>query len=209
MSSSTEEYKLYYFDARGRAEAIRLIFVHAGQKFGDVRYSFEQWPKAKSEMPLGQLPVLELNGKKFPQSLAIARYVARQFNLVGKNDLEAMQCDIVADTMQELNNDYYRIWFNTDDEKLKQAEQTKFKTKTVPEKLTGFEKLINTYGNGVWAVGDNVTWADFAVYDTIETLLGLDDQLLNKYSTVKKNREAVEKLPKIARYLANRKKTSF
>ncbi|CAF3871120.1 unnamed protein product [Rotaria sp. Silwood2] len=162
MSSSTEEYKLYYFDARGRAEAIRLIFVHAGQKFGDVRYSFEQWPKAKSEMPLGQLPVLELNGKKFPQSLAIARYVARQFNLVGKNDLEAMQCDIVADTMQELNNDYYRIWFNTDDEKLKQAEQTKFKTKTVPEKLTGLEKLINTYGNGVWAVGDNVTWADFA-----------------------------------------------
>ncbi|CAF1458140.1 unnamed protein product [Rotaria sordida] len=208
MSSSTQ-YKLYYFDSRGRAEPIRLIFAYAGQKFEDIRYSDDEWSKMKNEMPLGQIPVLEINGQKFPQSLAITRYVARQFKLTGKDDLESMKCDVIVDTMNEFNEDYYRLWFFIEDENQRQTETTKFITKTIPEKLTMFEKLMNMYGNGVWAVGDNVTWADFVIYDTVQNLLKMDDQVLNKFSTLKKNREAVEKLPKIAEYLANRKQTEF
>ncbi len=68
---------------------------------------------------------------------------------------------------------------------------------------------MNTYGNGTWAVGNNVTWADLVIYDSVQTLLKIDDQLLEKYSTLQKNREAVEKLPDIAEYLANRKETAF
>ncbi|CAF3779203.1 unnamed protein product [Rotaria sordida] len=208
MSSSTQ-YKLYYFDSRGRAEPIRLIFAYAGQKFEDIRYSDDEWSKMKNEMPLGQIPVLEISGQKFPQSLAITRYVARQFKLTGKDDLESMKCDVIVDTMNEFNEDYYRLWFFIEDENQRQTETTKFITKTIPEKLTMFEKLMNMYGNGVWAVGDNVTWADFVIYDTVQNLLKMDDQVLNKFSTLKKNREAVEKLPKIAEYLANRKQTEF
>ncbi|CAF1180908.1 unnamed protein product [Rotaria sordida] len=208
MSSSTQ-YKLYYFDSRGRAEPIRLIFAYAGQKFEDIRYSDDEWSKMKNEMPLGQIPVLEINGQKFPQSLAITRYVARQFKLTGKDDLESMKCDVIVDTMNEFNEDYYRLWFFIEDENQRQTETTKFITKTIPEKLTMFEKLMNMYGNGVWAVGDNITWADFVIYDTVQNLLKMDDKVLNKFSTLKKNREAVEKLPKIAEYLANRKQTEF
>ncbi|CAF5001861.1 unnamed protein product, partial [Rotaria magnacalcarata] len=61
-----------------------------------------EWPKIKPEMPLGQLPVLEIDAGKFPQSLAIARYLARQLKLGGKNDLESLKCDVIVDTMQEL-----------------------------------------------------------------------------------------------------------
>lgn len=57
MSSSTV-YSLHYFNGRGRAEAIRLIFTEAGQKFEDLRHSSSEWAKIKSEMPLGQMPVL-------------------------------------------------------------------------------------------------------------------------------------------------------
>ena len=207
--SSSNTYKLYYFDGRGRAEPIRLILTLAGLKFEDVRFTFEEWPKMKSEMPLGQMPVLELNGTKYPQSVALARYVARQVKIAGKDDLEAMKCDIIVDSMQDIINEYYRIWFHTEDEKVKEAEQNTFKTKTIPDKMGGLEKLMNMYGNGVWTVGDHATWADLVVHDVVETVLTVDDQVLNKYHKVKKNREAVEKLPNIAHYLANRKKTDF
>lgn len=60
MSSSTV-YKLHYFDGRGRAETIRLIFTQADQKFEDLRHSFEEWSKIKNEMPLGQMPVLGMD----------------------------------------------------------------------------------------------------------------------------------------------------
>ena len=36
-------YKLYYFDARGRGESIRIILAQAGVKFEDVRFSKEEW----------------------------------------------------------------------------------------------------------------------------------------------------------------------
>jgi len=111
--------------------------------------------------------------------------------------------------MQEVNDGYYRAWFQIKDKKEKETEQTKFKVDTLPQKLKGLETLMNTYGNGTWAVGNNVTWADLLVYDSVQNLLKMDDQILEKYPTLKKNREAVEKLPKIAEYLANRQETAF
>ena len=39
--------KLHYFNAKGRAEAIRWILEYAGVKYEDIRYEWEQWPAAK------------------------------------------------------------------------------------------------------------------------------------------------------------------
>lgn len=72
------EYKLYYFNGRGRAEFIRLIFVAAGQKFEDVRFAGEEWPAHKAKSPTGQAPFLEIiNGaevKVLAQSLSIGKF---------------------------------------------------------------------------------------------------------------------------------------
>lgn len=144
-----------------------------------------------------------------PQSLSIARYLARQFKLNGKDELESAQCDVVVDTTNEINEAYYRAWFHISDEKQKELEQTKFKVDTLPAKLKGLETLANTYGNGTWVVGNNVTWADLYVYDSIESVLKIDEKALDNFPTLKKNQEAVQNLPKIAEYLANRKSTSF
>ena len=43
------QYKVNYFDARGRAELIRLIFVEAGKEFVDNRFKREQWLKEKED----------------------------------------------------------------------------------------------------------------------------------------------------------------
>lgn len=39
-------YKLHYFNGRGRAEISRLIFAAAGAKYDDIR--LDDWPKTKS-----------------------------------------------------------------------------------------------------------------------------------------------------------------
>ncbi|CAF4775331.1 unnamed protein product, partial [Rotaria sp. Silwood1] len=90
-------YKLFYFNIRARAEISRLIFAAAGQKFQDVRYDRNQWSSHKNEMPLGQIPVLEYNGTKLPQSLSIARFLAKQFQLAGKDNFEQAKVDAVVD----------------------------------------------------------------------------------------------------------------
>lgn len=53
-------------------------------------------------MPFGQLPVLDVDGKKIHQSTAICRYLAKQFGLVGKNDWENLEIDAAVYTINDL-----------------------------------------------------------------------------------------------------------
>jgi len=43
-----ELYKLVYFNIKGRAEPIRLIFVHAGVEFEDFGIDRSAWPSGKA-----------------------------------------------------------------------------------------------------------------------------------------------------------------
>lgn len=86
------EYKLLYFNARGRAEAIRYIMAYAGQKYEDSRISQRDWQLFKPRTVFGQVPVLEISDGKnvfqLAQTLAISRYLGHKFDLMGRNDLE-------------------------------------------------------------------------------------------------------------------------
>lgn len=53
-------------------------------------------------MPFGMLPVLEIDGKAVAQSNAVARYLAKQYGLAGRNEWEALQCDVLVDTLGDL-----------------------------------------------------------------------------------------------------------
>lgn len=53
-------------------------------------------------MPFGKVPVLEVDGKKIDQSVAICRYLAKQCGLAGKNDWEALEIDSTVDNIHDL-----------------------------------------------------------------------------------------------------------
>jgi hypothetical protein len=72
------QYKLIYFNLRGRGEVARLIFTYACQEFEDYRVKSKDWPKYKPTTPVififkkiiiffyitylktGKLPILEI-----------------------------------------------------------------------------------------------------------------------------------------------------
>lgn len=51
---------------------------------------------------MGQMPVLEIDGKKVHQSLSICRYLAKKVGLDGKTDFENFEIDSVVDTVNDL-----------------------------------------------------------------------------------------------------------
>lgn len=55
-------------------------------------------------MPMGQMPVLEINGHRIAQSVAIARYIAKEAGLTGTNDFENLLIDSTVDTINELRS---------------------------------------------------------------------------------------------------------
>ncbi|CAF0861830.1 unnamed protein product [Adineta steineri] len=196
-------YKLTYFNGRGRAEISRLIFAAAGQKYEDIRIEREQWPALKPKTPLGQMPVLEVDGVELPQSAAIARFLAKQFHLAGKDNLEQAEVDAVIDTISDINT----AWpASSSDEALKK----KFLTEDLAKHLQNLETLGKLYGKGGhFFVGNQLTWADLRFYTFGQTCIEAAPDCLNNFSWLEQNRAEVEKQPKIAEYLKNRPKTSF
>ena len=53
-------------------------------------------------MPFGQCPILEVDGQVLAQSHTIARYLARQHGLAGKNAWEEAQADMYIDCVYDL-----------------------------------------------------------------------------------------------------------
>lgn len=54
------------------------------------------------ETPMGQVPVLEIDGIQINQSISMARYVSKLVGLAGNNDWENLLIDIAVDNVVEL-----------------------------------------------------------------------------------------------------------
>ncbi|XP_052255036.1 probable glutathione S-transferase 5 isoform X2 [Dreissena polymorpha] len=96
-------YKLHYFDVRGRAELSRYLFLAAGRDFEDNRIPQDGWSNVKPTLVYGQVPVLEVDGKQLAQSNAIARFLAREFEM-GKNLAEVVYPKFLGYFEKQLEN---------------------------------------------------------------------------------------------------------
>jgi glutathione S-transferase len=82
-----------------------------------MRYEGEVWPTKKVEMPLGQMPVLEIYGAKLPQSITIGRFLAKQFQLAGNDNFEQAKVDAVVDTIIDIMSKIIPIRLEQDETK--------------------------------------------------------------------------------------------
>jgi hypothetical protein len=51
--------------------------------------------------PFGKTPILEIDGKQTYQSSAICRYLGKKFGLNGSNDCEALEIDMIVDSLTD------------------------------------------------------------------------------------------------------------
>lgn len=102
-------------------------------------------------MPFGMVPALELeNGRLIGQSNAIARYLAKKFNLAGINEEESLECDVLVDTLADLKQALLQFRNSSGREESK----TVLMRDTIPFYLKQFETILNA--NNGFAVGNQV-----------------------------------------------------
>nr|AVT42184.1 glutathione S-transferase s5 [Lissorhoptrus oryzophilus] len=200
--ANNHHYKLLYFDTAGRAEHIRYIFAYAGIEFEDFRIPKDKWPEIKKTTPFGKLPVLEIDGKPVAQSNAIARHLAKQVGLTGQSEWEALQCDVLVDTLGDLQDSVMKAVKEPDPIKREEI-KARVTKEELPFYLSKFEKIVKD--NGGFSVGSDITWSDlvFAVLlDQFENMYG--KTALNSYPALKGLKERVHSIPSIKAYLEKR-----
>ncbi|CAF0917974.1 unnamed protein product [Brachionus calyciflorus] len=207
------KYKLYYFNVKGRAELIRLIFALSGQDFEDVRFQMDQWSEYKKNTPLGQVPYLEMvedNGKVFKlgQTLSIARYLSRKFKLTGTDLEEQALVESYGDLIYDLQNEIVRPRFEQDETKKSQMLKKLF-DETIPKYFQVLENLISNNSCGYLA-SCGLTWPDLFLFTVIDNWLAeKKDSLLANYPHIKTLEEKVRNNAKISEWCSKRPKTDY
>ncbi|KAI8521902.1 hypothetical protein Bbelb_016560 [Branchiostoma belcheri] len=200
------KYKFTYFDVRARGEPTRLLFAAAGVEYEDVRVRRDDWAALKPTMPMGQLPVLEVDGVTLCQSMTIARFVARETGMDGKTKLERAQADAFVDELEDLVPKLAMALIFTTDENEK-AEKVKELDKAIAEKLGKCEKLSGPDGH---LVGNSMLWCDLVLYNIAYNIEEVyKSGTLQEYPKLAKVYDTVRANPRIAKWIAERPAGQF
>ena len=208
---SNGDLKFYYFNLQARGELTRLILAASGKAYEDIRYDFEGWPQYKPKMILGQCPVLELaDGTQLPQSLTIARYVAREGGLAGADNLESAKIDAVVDTQRDVNEEFYKFFFEKDEVK-KEELKKKFLEEALVKHVDNLGKLKKAYSKDEkYFVGTKLSWADIFVFQSISALLQAAPEVKGQFGDqFQPLTEGINANATLKAYLEKRPKTDF
>jgi len=203
-------YKLTYFDLRGLGEVVRLVFHYANVKFDDIRITQEKWPELKPNTPYGQLPMLEVDGVQIAQTYAIARFLARRFDLAGEDDIESALLDSIADLQKDFQvqaQPYFQVASGRKEGDKEKLHKEVF-VPAVEHHLPLLVRALEKTGSGFFGK-KGPTWVDFYVANATFTAKGFSAAEFAKYPEIEKHSARVHSLPQLKNYLSTRKETQF
>ena len=198
--------KLTYFNLRARGEPARLLLAYGGIEYEDCRITpaFEdnkEWMALKPNTPYGSLPLLEWDGVVLAQSMAIARFIAREVGLAGSNVIERAQVDEIVDSVNEMLEVGAKAIFSKDEELVK-----KYYGETLPKSLSQLERRLIGRG-GQYFVGNTISWADIQLYGFCSGLA--DQSCLDGVPKIKNLMNRVGNIPNIKSWVEKRPVTPF
>lgn len=140
------------------------------------------------------------------QSMSIARFLAKEFNLAGKNACEQGKADMIVDCVEDLRSAIVKVMKEQDD-KRKAALMEKNKTETLPNGLKLLEKILTENG-GKCFVGADWTWADLVVADFVHGIKDFGCSMAD-CPKLKGLVESVMSQPNIKKWVETRPKTAM
>lgn len=159
--------KLTYFDINGgRGETARLAMTIGKVPFEDNRISFEKFTEIRDQFPSRRVPVLEVDGEVVTQSNAINRYVAKLSGLYPEDPHQALLCDEILESVEDMAAATNQTIFLKGDELVAARQRMVKNVHSIY--LRRFNDLLSLRGE--WFVGDRLTVADLAAFVGIKGL---------------------------------------
>ena len=216
--------KLTYFNVRGLAETSRFLLALGGEEYEDFRYPLEVIDMSKHEMKkeefdkdkadgklinsLNKVPFLEVDSVTIPQSKSIERFLARRFNMMGDNDLEAAQIDAICESVRDFKDMYQKVRFLSEQEK--PEAMNKWFTETLVERLSLLENQL--VGEYEYCVGGRMSLADVVVFTFIKEFFDNKEAAYNATLVTPKLRSVVDRVSNnenVISWINSRPKTDF
>tara|TARA_Y100000741_G_scaffold323806_1_gene274290 strand:- start:16 stop:672 length:657 start_codon:yes stop_codon:yes gene_type:complete len=206
---------LYYFKIPfWRAEVSRLALFMGDIPFTDYRINKQEYDIFKKlgklpnniTAPFKQLPVLEVDGKIFAQTGAIARFCGKLSGLYPtNNDYDSALIDQIIEASQDINFMVTLSNRDKDPQKMKLSREI-LATKHLPKMFQFLENLIDNNKKSPWFVSDNITIADLAAWRLLGWLSsglleGVPTNILDPYKKLKSMRKAVYQHPKVNKWM--------
>ena len=206
---------LYYFKIPfWRAEVTRLSLYIGDIPFEDYRVEGDDYEKFKKTgelpnkkiAPFKQLPVLDVDGKIFAQTGAIARFCGKLSGLYPKNDdYKAALIDQIIEGAQDIN---YLVTLSGRDKDLERKKIARdiLATKHLPKWFQFLEDLLKQNTGSVYFVESDLTIADLAIWRLLGWLKsgmldGVPTTILDNYEHLNKLREEIYKNPKVIKWM--------
>ncbi|KAJ0174441.1 hypothetical protein K1T71_009549 [Dendrolimus kikuchii] len=161
--------------------------------------AFAEWADFKPKTILGQLPVLEIDGKQYAQSLAIARYLGRKYGLAGDNNEEALEIDQNVDFLNDIRIKAAAVFYEQNAE-IKQKKHEEMSKDVYPALLKKLNDII--VKNGGYLAAGKLSWGDFVLtgmLDYLKAMMQVPD-LEEQFPAFKKLSNNVLTIPNVKAY---------
>jgi glutathione S-transferase len=197
--------KLTYFAAAGRAETVRLAFYIGGVPFVDERVGHEQFAALKSELPLGQLPVLEVDGQLLTQSHAMLRFAGRLGGLYPvSSPFAALKIDEILHVMGELEEQMAPS-FQVKDADKKKAMREELASITIPRYAALIEARLQALLKHKIFQSEQVFIHQVALYGWVKSLRAgymdhIPSSVLDGFTLINAAYETVAEHPKVTEW---------
>lgn len=134
--------------------------------------------RAKGDLLFQQVPLLEIDGLKLVQSSSILRYLARKHNMYGKNDTEAVECDMMADGLIDAILYFVRYVFAKDKE-------SHITNEIIPKLPRYLKPMQDRIQKGDFLLGDHISYPDLLLFELLESISDIIPKTLDEYPSLK------------------------